>query len=307
MSESLARAVAAAQAWLSSTGQPEAAIAAHESGAADSDEYARRWVDRLLDQQEPSGSWGGDVIATAEALLAVQELRAAAGLLERRPEINRALDWLRARQGVAGAWTDGCSPDRHQRGLCHHFMGGFFSPGPPEVPQPEAWLRNGLHLRGDAEVRFAASAVALRCVLRWGSGGADARLHLEGLRRVLSLWAEGPPAGLSTASLLAAAHALIFSSDRADQEAAERGLRLIAGKQRGDGSWVEADAFQALEVFGAAADAGLDLDRTRRALWHGARLLIASQQSDGSWGREHGARRTLIAWRTFRRLEPPEG
>jgi hypothetical protein len=66
---------------------------------------------------------------------------------------------------------------------------------------------------------------------------------------------------------------------------AELGLRLVGGKQRGDGSWVETDAFQALDVIGRAADAGIDPERMRRSLWHGARLLIASQQADGSWGR----------------------
>ena len=61
---------------------------------------------------------------------------------------------------------------------------------------------------------------------------------------------------------------------------------------------------RAAEVFGTALDRGVSDERSRRALWHGARLLIASQQADGSWGKAHGARRALIAWRTFRRLEP---
>jgi hypothetical protein len=70
---------------------------------------------------------------------------------------------------------------------------------------------------------------------------------------------------------------------------------------------VETDAFQALDVIGAAADAGIAVDRMRRALWHGARLLISSQQNDGSWGPDHGARRALIAWRTLRRVRPDGG
>lgn len=302
--ESVERAVAAAQAWLSTRDAPEPVIASHEMGLAESPDEAARWVRWILHDQDPDGSWGGELLGTASTLLTVQELRDAAGLVERDPGINRGLDWLRSRRGAPGAWTEGCDPERHTRGLCHHFMTGFFSPGPTETPLEEAWLRGGLRLTGDREVRFATSAVALRCMLRWDAGGADARLHLAGLRRVVAGWDQHVPAGLSTASLLTAVHALLRSNDPGDHAAAEKGLRVVAGKQRGDGSWVDADAFQALEVFGAAVDAEVAAERCRRALWHGARLLIASQQADGSFGRAHGARRALIAWRTFRRIDP---
>lgn len=302
--ESVDRAVAAAQAWLSTRDAPEPVILSHEMGLTDGPDEAARWVRWILHDQAPDGSWAAELLATASALLTVQELREAAGLVERDPAINRGLDWLRSRRGAPGAWTEGCDPERHDRGLCHHFMTGFFSPGPADEPCEEAWLRGGLRLSGDREIRFATSAVALRCVLAWDAGGADARLHLAGLRRIVGEWDEYVPAGLSTASLLTAVHALLRSPEPEDRAAAERGLRVVSGRQRGDGSWVDADAFQALEVFGAAIDAGVAVEQCRRSLWHGARLLIASQQADGSWGRAHGARRALIAWRTFRRIEP---
>lgn len=301
--DSVERALAGAQAWLAAQDAPESVIAAHEAGASDDADQARRWIRRLLNDQDPGGSWGGDLLATASALLTIHELRTAAGVVERDPEIYRGLDWLRSRQNAPGAWTSGCTPERHGQGLCHHFMGGFFSPGPGDTPREEAWLRGGLRLAGDPEVRFVASAVALRCMMEWEAGGADLRLHLAGLRRIVGGWGEHVPPGLSTASLLAAVHALLISGDPGDRIAAESGLRVVAGRQRGDGSWVDADAFQALEVFGTAVDAAVGEDRSRGALWHAARLLIASQQADGSWGREHGARRALIAWRTFRRID----
>ena len=304
--ESVQRSLAACQAWLSAQDAPEAAIAIHEAGLGEGDDDARRWVRGLLNDQDPQGSWAGDLLQTASALLTIQELRLAAELVERDPAINIGLDWLRDRQNLPGAWTTGCSPERHERGLCHHFMAGFFSPAPPEVPLEEGWLRGGLRLAGDPEVRFVASAVTLRCMMLWEAEGADIDLHLAGLKRIVGMWDDYIPAGLSTGSLLAAVHALLLSGDEEGRSIAEGGLRLIAGRQRGDGSWVDADAFQALEVFGAAVDAGAAGDRSRRALWHGARLLIASQQSDGSWGSAHGARRALIAWRTFRRVDPGE-
>lgn len=303
--DSMVRALASAQAWLAGQDQPESAISACEAGLDGGESEARRWVQRVLNEQEDAGSWCGALLDSAEALLALHELRTAGSLREQDPGVARALDWLRTRQSVDGAWTDGCSPERHERGFCHHFTGGFFSPGPPEVPFEEAWLANGLRLGGDTEIRFVSSTVALRAALVWNAAGADAALHLEGLRRVVREWQRGyTPAGLSSASLLSAVHTLLCSDDPHDRDAAERGLTVVAGKQRGDGSWVDADAFQALEVFGAAVAADVASTSARRALWHGARLLVASQQSDGSWGRAHGARRALIAWRIFRLLDP---
>jgi hypothetical protein len=297
--------MAASQSWLEGQDAPEAVIVAHEVGNAESNADARRWIRRLLDEQDPLGSWGGDLLWTAESLLTIQELRAAADVVEMDPAVRRAYDWIRSRRGVAGSWADGCIPDRHREGLCHHFVGGFFAPVPPEVPLAEGRLRCGARLVGDPEIRLVTSAMALRASLELSPASGDDRLHLAGLRRLVRSWGSAPPAGLSVGALLSALHALIVSGSSDDAEVVEWGLRLVGGRQRGDGSWVETDAFQALDVIGAAADAGIASDQMRRALWHGARLLVASQQADGSWGPAHGARRALIAWRTFRRLAGP--
>jgi hypothetical protein len=301
---SVERAMAMTQEWLTQQDAPEAVLVVHEGGLGGTKREAKRWIARILGEQDRPGSWGGDLLATAQVLLTIGDLRAAAGVAEQGPGVGRARDWIRSRRGVPGTWADGCSPERHERGMCHHFLGGFFAPCPPEVPLEEARLRCGARLEGDPEVRLVASTTALRCALGWDTPGQDERLHLAALRHLVRTWDQGPPAGLTTSALLAAVHALIASDAAEDREVAERGLRLVAGKQRGDGSWVETDAFQALEVIGDAADAGISPERTRTTLWHGARLLIASQQPDGSWGRDHGPRRALIAWRTFRRVDP---
>lgn len=296
------RALAACQAWLSDQDAPESAIAAHEAGVAESDEDARRWVRRVLDEQDEAGSWNGQLLDSAAALLTVQELREAAELKEQDPGVGRGLDWIRDRRGAEGAWTDGCTPDRHEAGICEHFAGGFFSPGPPEAPYDETRLTTGAPVSGDSDHRFVASTAALRCLIRWGQGGRDAGLHLEVLRRVVRLWEQAPPPGLSTTALLEAVHALILSPAEEDRMAAGEGLRLIGGKQRGDGSWVDIDAFQALEVVNAACDAGIQPERSRSSLWYAARLLVSTQQDDGSWGSRWGARRALIGWRALRRM-----
>lgn len=300
MSTGVERAAAAATDWLVQQDAPEAAIAAHEEDRADSDADARRWVRYLLDE-ERDGAWNGDLLTTARSLLVLRELKEAASLKEQDPAIGRALDWMWDQRGKPGAWTDGCTPERHGRGLCHHFMGGFLSPGPPHRPLMDVDLPSGARTAGDPEARFTISAVALRCAMRWRGAGTDARLHLEGLRRIVDRWSELPLVGLQTTALLAAAHALVASPRPEDREAAGRGLQMVAGKQRGDGSWMDADPFHALAVFGDATAAGVGDERAGRALDHGARLLVAAQHNDGSWGSEHGSRRALIGLRVLRR------
>lgn len=299
---SVERALLPAQTWLTEQDAPEAVIAAHEAGIAESTKDAERWVRRILDGQDPAGAWAGDLMATATALMTLAEIREAAALREQDPGIGRALDWLRSRRGVPGAWSDGCSMGRHDLGTCHHFLGGFFSPSPPEVPHESATLRNGVRVTGDGESRFLASVTALRCLLVWSDFTADAKLHLEGLRRIVTLWPDSPPSDLSTTSFLAAIHVLLLSPAPEDVAGAERALLVLGGKQRGDGSWVDVDPFQALEIFAEAELVGIAPDRARRALWHGARLLITTQSADGSWGGEAPHRRALIAWRTLCRV-----
>lgn len=296
---SVERALLPAQAWLTAQDAPESVIAAHEAGVGDDPKEAARWVDRILADQDAGGAWGGDLMATAAALMTLAEIRRAAALRELDPGVGRALDWLRGRRGVAGAWNDGCTESRHAMGTCHHFLGGFFSPAPPEVLQDGARLRNGVQVTGDSEARFLGSVTALRCLLLWDDYTPDAKLHLQGLRRIAAMWPESPPPDLTTTSFLAAIHALILSPAPEDKAAAERGLLILGGKQRGDGSWVDVDPFQALEVFADAEAVGIAPERARRALWHGARLLITTQSGDGSWGGEAPQRRALIAWRTL--------
>lgn len=310
MSDSVERAIEAALAWLMVRDAPESAVAAHEFGRAESKEGARRWVGWIVDR-ERNGSWDSDLGATLRSLLLIRELREAASLREQDPAVGRALDWVRSRQGAPGAWTDGCSPRRHSLGFCHHFAAGFFSPadGPPEdLSAAGVELPEGVRATGDAEARFALSTSALRCTLLWRGGGTDTGLHLEALRRVVRGWESARPEGLTSTALLAVARALATSPAPVDREAAARGLEIVAGHQRGDGSWVDADPFHALAVFTEAQEAGIGGARAAAAVEYGARLLAATQRDDGSWGPEHGPRRALIGLRALRRWgrPPPE-
>lgn len=296
MSTAEARALAAGTDWLVYQDAPEAAIAAHEAGRAESAEGAHRWVRWMVDR-ERDGAWDDDLLATAGALLTLREIRQAAGLKEQDPAIGRALDWVRGRRARPGAWTEGCSPERHRQAVCHHFATGFYSPGPGAAPTD---LPSGGRLAGEAEARFAISTVALRSMLLWRGASTDDHLHLEVLRRVVEGWRGRVPEGLTTTALLAAVRVLILSEVAADREAAATGLEIAAGRQRGDGSWVDADPFHAIAVFRDARAAGVGGQRVETALDYGARLLVAGQRDDGSWGPEHGPRRALIALRALR-------
>ncbi len=304
--DALTEALAAAETWLFDRDAPESVIGRAEAGLPErEDGDAARWVRRIVHLQSADGSWDGELTATAKALLTVRELMDARGLRERAPGIGRALDWLQARRRVPGAWTDGCSPDRHRLGICHHFMGGFFSPAPPAVPV-EAVLRTGAAARSPREARFLASATALRSLLAWRhSPGTDSRLHLQGLRHVVHRWSEPIPE-LSPAGLLAAVHALLGSTEPEDRAAAEHGLGIVAGRQRGDGSWVGADPFQALEVFLSAEVEGVCTDACHQAIWHATRLLVSTRNTDGHWGTDAAERRVLIACRALRSVASPE-
>ncbi|MFW5947062.1 MAG: hypothetical protein ACOCUW_01105 [Gemmatimonadota bacterium] len=297
------RAVAAAADWLIRQDEAEAAIASHEIGRAKSDEAARRWVRRVL-SAERDGTWGDELPATLRALLTIHELRQAAGLREQDPAIGRALARVRRRTRVPGAWTGGCSPARHRLSFCHHFAGGFFSPGPPDVELSDVTLPTGVRVDCDAEARFALSCAALRSVLLWRGAGTDARLHLHVLGRLVDRWEALEPEldGLTTTALLAGLHALILSDRPADRDVAARGLERAAGRQRGDGSWADADPFHALAVYGDAADRGIGSARVGATLEHGTRLLVATQREDGSWGTDNGARRALIGLRALLRV-----
>lgn len=286
-------------------------LARREAGAAGPDdaERLRTLADGLLRAQAADGSWGGELTSTAYALIRLRELAGDEPNERARIGAGRAVRWLRSRQSAAGRFGDGCSPDRHRHGLCHHFLGGFFSPGPPDRPRTPLRLDTGAELHDETGARLAASCIALRALLRWDVHGTDTRLHLDGVRQVLECWDDWQTELWSpTAGLVALRTALEAPAVPGLRDAVEAGLRLVRRNQRADGSWPEADLFLALDaLLPAGADAGAD-DESAAALRRGGALLAATQADDGTWGREAPGRRTLIGWRVLRhivrRLEP---
>lgn len=298
------RALGAVEAYFLESDGAEALLARREAGRpAPGDAGAMEAVAAaILNAQHDDGSWGGGLLDTAEALLALHELWDGAPPRRRtnaRKQLERGLDWLRTRRGVPGRYGEGCEPQRHELALCHHFLGGFFSPAPPEPPLEAVRLSCGAPVAGDAAARLAASCVALQAKLRWGRYGRDVELHLEGLRRIAELWSRRD--GLFTVpAFVAALAALVDAPDEASRDAAARGVATLVGAQRADGTWPDVDLFQVIELLQRVARMGGASAALDAALRRGALLLAVSLQDDGTWGQHAGTRRTLIGWRALR-------
>lgn len=300
----LERAAARSYRYLVGTAGAEGLIARQEAGqpAPGDAELAAELLAQLLRQQDSRGSWGGDLVATAGALLALAELReAGAQPVATQAATQAALSWLRGRQGRPGRYGDGCTRPGHRLGMCHHFLAGFFAPAPPEVSLAGLQLPCGVRLEDDLDARLAASGIALQSALRWGASSRDIALHVEGLRRLVELWTAGEGGLCSRPALLAGLAALLEAPPTPENQAAvEHVLQRIASTQRADGTWREADPFQLLEVLLEAGRRGYARASIAGAVQRAAELLASSQQPDGCWGREAAHRRGLIGWRALR-------
>ena len=140
-----------AEAAIAASDAVDAVIARREAGRArpDDDALTEQHVAELAAGQRDDGSWDGELVRTAEILLLLHDLvapdgdgAAAKGRTDgseraratATPVVERGMAWLRGRRRRPGCYGEGCTPERHAEALCHHFMGGFFSPGPPEAP-----------------------------------------------------------------------------------------------------------------------------------------------------------------------------
>lgn len=307
--ETLARAVQRADAAVLEAPVLEAVLARREAGeprVAD-DGHARALADELCTFRDEDGSWGGDLVRTAEALLLAHALTP-----EPQSAVRAAVDagaaWIRSRQGRPGAFGEGCTPERHALRFCEHFITGFFSPAPPAADLSALTLASGIRFGGDAAARLGASCLGLRALLRWGYAGADIDSHVDGVRGIVTGVALNAPSFISVAGYIAAVGALTEATQDARNKAAvAAGLERIAGLQRADGSWRGVDAFHVLETLLAAAARGHTTVSADGAIARAGRMLALLQREDGTWGRETGPERTLTGWRALRyaaRLDP---
>jgi hypothetical protein len=279
----------------------EAFIARRESGdeRIDDQETIDAVASEMLEHQSSDGSWGGSVVLTAEALLLLYELDMPVSM---RTVVERAQHWLRGRRNVEGAYTQGCSPERHELALCEHFAGGFFAPASYSVDLTGASLTNGLTFQTDTDARLGISALALHAMRRWSRASIDDSLHLAALHRIVTAAARGyiPEIPLHTMTLVLTALAL---GPRTPEfiSVLHGSLTKITGYQRADGSWQGAEPFHVADLYLYATKAGYGSPVFDAAIVRTAELLVHTQNPDGSWGQDTtGPYRLLTGWRTLR-------
>lgn len=233
------------------------------------------------------GSVGGSLTATAAAVVDLVELGAPSG------ERDRMVAWLLARQGRPGAFHEGCTAARHQHRVCEHFLGGFFSPAAPTRRVAPLTLPNGRIYRVESQARFAASCLALDAVVRAGGRHeAGVERHLDSFAALREEWARW---GEHLAPDLA------FSAIAALGGAGDRWRPLlvslvdvVGGRQGEDGTWPQADFFNALDgLTRVPAEVAARLLRRARP------TLRLRQREDGSFGSAAADERALIALRTL--------
>lgn len=243
----------------------------------------------ILARQGPDGSWGEDLVATSEAAWQLLDL----GMRREASAIQRALEWLYSRRDAEGAYGEGCTPARHEQGICEHYLRGFFSPGPADQSQ-EITLPNGQSMTSDASARLLASERALRTVLRIKADDLRARDSVAGLRGVPLYLEYG---GTFTPALLVGALQPLAGSPGAPSGELTAGLDTLAANQAKDGTWPNVELFFVLETL-LEVPAARALPMFERALPG----LLKAQYNNGAWGRRYQAAQTWIGLQVLERM-----
>ncbi|HJR17424.1 MAG TPA: hypothetical protein VJ808_11270 [Gemmatimonadales bacterium] len=256
----------------------------------DEDEsLARRLVDDLRAETRMDGSIGGEVVSTiwrAHELLDLGSAGDHAGTV-------RVLGWVLGLQNKPGAFSEGCSPPRHAHRACEHFISGFFSPAPAEQRFAPVMLPNGKVFRAEPAARFAVSCLALRAALR---GRMERRpsvqQHYLSLVQLQEQWDDWD-GYFAPDAIVAGIHALAFAPAE-HRDLLPKLATMVAAHQADDGTWPQADLFQALEALHA-----LHTREAHGAVQRAVPALLARQRIDGSFGSTAQQERALIALRAL--------
>lgn len=253
-------------------------------------ELGRHLRGDLLAKQGRDGSWGdGSLAASTEAIWQLLDM----GTSPDFHPLARALDWLYGQLDADGSFASGCTPARHEQGICEHFLQGFFSPGRPN-DSVAVDLPNGQSIAADATARLLASQRALRSALRANPRDPRLAAAVDGLTS-LPLYDEYGGA-FTPAVLVGAVQALAWHPSLGAVKR-DAGLATLAAAQQKNGDWPNVEFFFVLEALLEARHPLSD-----RMLRGALTKLLDSRHSDGTWGRRHAATQTWIAVQVLERI-----
>ena len=241
-------------------------------------------------QSRIDGSMDGGLIGTAWAAWELLQLEAPTD----QAGVVRTVGFLLGRQEQPGRiFGEGCRPYMHERRLCSHYLGGFFSAAPEEHPLAPLTFPSGVVVSDERGARFAASCFALRVVIRAGEDRREGvQRHVASLLDLDSLWSWEDEAWTPDARLFA--FGAIASAPLAQRDRAAQRRAGVLERQGPDGSWPGADPFHALDMVlqGPTPEA-------RAAVARAAPLLSGLILEDDALEREAGEERGLIALRAL--------
>jgi hypothetical protein len=207
--------------------------------------------------------------------------------------VVRTVGFLLGRQEQPGrVFGEGCRPYMHERRLCSHYVGGFFSAAPEEHPVAPLTFPSGVVVSDERGARFAASCFTLRTVMRAGEDRREGvRRHVASLLDMDGLWSWEDDAWSADARLFG--FGAIASAPLDLRDRAARAMAGVLERQEPDGSWPGADLFHALDMVlqGPTPDARAAV---ARAAPPACRLLGDEALEDAG-----GEERALIALRAL--------
>jgi hypothetical protein len=208
--------------------------------------------------------------------------------------VVRPVGFLLAQQDQPGRFFgEGCRPYLHERRLCNHYVGGFFSAGPAEHPVAPVTFPDGVTVTEEPQARFAASCFALRAVVRAGEDRREVvQRHAASLLDIPGLWSEWGGTWSPDVTLFALGAIALGPLDLRERSA--RAASQIIARQQADGSWPGADLFHALDMLLLVPTA-----EARAAVRRAAAQVCSRIKDDETLSGDAGEERGLIALRAL--------
>jgi hypothetical protein len=252
------------------------------------EELRAQLTERLRRDTRPDGSVGGSLLATAWRAIELLELGHAGD----QPGTQRAVNWVLTTQNKPGAYGEGCTPERHQRRVCEHFVTGFFAPALATQRVAPITFPDGKVFRVEGPARFAVSCLALRAVLQSGERRPAVEQHVASLVRLHEEWENW--GGYFPPDLVGSVIAALAVAGPARQDVLRRLTGIVRDHQEPDGTWADADLFHLLDALTLART-----DAARRAVQRAVPALVERQRPDGTFGPTAREERALVALRAL--------